>query len=224
MPLEIVTIEHSAHPEVLTTPAQILTFPLSADEIALIEQMKDLLLRLKGVGLAAPQVGVAKQIIIINIAEEAKVLRKDANEIVPVTVLINPSYTQAPDATITQDWEGCFSVVDTTGKVPRFNKITYRAFTPYGAPITATAEGFTARVLQHEIDHLQGVLITKRLTSECLQGHPNEMLKIRYSELSPAQKEIVKKIIHEREKVTDHNDKAQVQALVNMKKFINDDK
>ncbi|MBI2791754.1 MAG: peptide deformylase [Gammaproteobacteria bacterium] len=223
MPLDLVTIEHSPLSEILTKPAQVVTFPLSTEDKLLIEQMQDLLLKLKGVGLAAPQVGVTKQIIMINIQEDAIALRKDAVNIVPLTVFINPQYIPLADAKIVYDWEGCFSVVQTTGKVPRYDKIQLNAYTPEGKKISSIIEGFTARVLQHEIDHINGFLITHRLTPDCLQGHPDKMLAIRYRELNHAQKEIVKKIIHEREKVTNPNDKAQVQALNNMKKFLYDD-
>jgi peptide deformylase len=223
MPLDLVTIEHTLHPEMLTQVAQRVTFPLSIEDKTLIEQMQDLLLKLKGVGLAAPQVGVAKQIIMIHIQEDAIALRKNAQETVPLTVFINPEYSPLSGAKKIYDWEGCFSVLETTGKVPRYDKIQLKAYTPEGIEISTIVEGFTARVLQHEIDHIHGFLITHRLTPDCLQGPPDKMLAIRYQEFSVAQKERVKKIILEREKVTDPNDKAQVQALNNMKKLLHDD-
>lgn len=223
MPLDLVTIENSPDSQILIKPAQVVTFPLSTEDKLLIEQMQNLLAKLRGVGLAAPQVGAAKQIIMINIREDDIALRKNAVNIVPLTVFINPQYIPLTNAKIVYDWEGCFSVVQTTGKVPRYDKIQLNAYTPEGKQISSIVEGFTARVLQHEIDHINGLLITDRLSPDCLQGHPDKMLAIRYKEMSNSQKEIVKKIIQEREKVTDPNDKAQVQALNNMKKFLYDD-
>jgi peptide deformylase len=119
------------------------------------------------------------------------------------------------------DWEGCFSVKETTGKVPRYNVISYFAQTPEGVLINAIAKGFTARVLQHEIDHIQGVLITHRLTPDCLQGHPDDMMILRFQEFSPEQQELVKQIIAQREQNLDPNDKATMEALENVKKYLN---
>lgn len=200
MPLDIITIEHSEHFEVLTQPANPVTFPLSLEVQALIDAMKAKLLTLKGVGLAAPQVGVNKQIIVFTISEEAKSLRNDANEVIPMTVLINPQYAATVDATLVHDWEACFSVTQIMGKVPRYNKISYTAQTPEGKKIKAYAQGFTARVLQHEIDHVHGFLITNRLDASCVQGHPKDMQAQRYQDLSPSQIEIVKKLTAEQEK------------------------
>lgn len=222
MPLDLVTIEHGPHPEVLTAPAAIVAFPLSTEDQALIKQMTDMLLALNGVGLAAPQVGVAKQILVYAISLEASSLRKNA-QVVPPTVLINPQYTPTKEAQMVYDWEGCFSVNDIMGKVPRYSQIKYTAKTPDGNTIEAIANGFTARVLQHEIDHLQGKLITHRLTPDCVQGHPDDMLAVRYKEFNPAQKEIVKKMLDEREKKLNPDDKAQLQAIHNMKRMLNSD-
>jgi len=199
MPLELIIIEHAAHPEQLTQPAESVTFPLSVEDSELIAQMKKKVLQLNGVGLAAPQIGVSKQIIVYVISEDAKGIRQDANEVIPVTVLLNPSYVPTKDAEIVYDWEACFSVNNTTGKVPRYSKIHYTAKTLDGSTIEATVQGFTARVLQHEIDHIQGILITHRLTPDCVQGHPNDMMALRISELSATQRDILSKMIHQRE-------------------------
>src|SRR5689334_22410078 len=129
MAYDLITIENSPHPEVLTQVAQAVTFPLSEEEIEIIAAMKRMAISLKGVGLAAPQIGIAKQIIVYHVSEEVTVLRKDAHEIVPLTVLIKPSYTPAPDANLVYDWEACFSVTQTMGKVPRYDQINYTAQT-----------------------------------------------------------------------------------------------
>ncbi|HRE32491.1 MAG TPA: peptide deformylase, partial [Candidatus Berkiella sp.] len=155
-------------------------FPLSVESLQLIDDMKALLLKLNGVGLAAPQVGSLQNIFVYRISADQNRLRSDATREVPLTMLINAHYAPTPDATITYDWEACFSVTEHTGKVPRYSKIEYHAFTPKGQPIHAIAEGFEARVLQHEIDHLQGILIIHRLTRDCIQGHPEDVLHLRY--------------------------------------------
>lgn len=198
MPFDIVTIEQNPTPQVLTQPAQEVSFPLSQDNQKLITEMKAMVLKLNGVGLAAPQIGIAKQIIVYHISEDAKQLRQDATETVPVTVLINPHYAPTSDAQFTYDWEGCFSVTKTTGKVPRYNKIQVTAFDSEGNQIKLTACGFTARVLQHEIDHIRGILITHRLTADCVQGDPKDMMALRMKEFTPTQKAIAEKIIAER--------------------------
>jgi len=165
-------------------------------------------------------VGASKQIIVYVIPEDAKALRKDANEVVPPTVLINPEYTPLADAKIVYDWEGCFSVAETTGTVPRYDKITYSAQTPDGKKIQATATGFTARVLQHEIDHVHSTLIIHRFTSESIQGHPLEMMAVRFKEMTSEQKEIVKKMIAESEKNLDPSDTMRAKALAKAKALL----
>ncbi len=221
MPLEIVTIEHSENTEVLTHIALPVPFPLSPEDQNLIREMKDMLMKIKGVGLAAPQVGVNKQILVFAISEDAKALRNHANEVVPATVLINPSYAPIENTEMTYDWEACFSVVEKTGKVPRYHSIFLTAQTPEGEFIRKEVSGFTARVLQHEIDHLQGVLIIDRLTPDCLQGHPKDMMSLRFKDFNPKQLEIMKKMIEEREKNVDPDDEGQVEALSYLKKYLN---
>jgi peptide deformylase len=195
MPLDIITIEQSDQSKTLTQPASEVSFPLSKENLALISQMKAILDQNKGVGLAAPQVGHSQKIIVYVISEEAIALRKDAKEVVPMTVLINPSYKPIAGASLVQDWEGCFSVAKTYGKVPRYTKISYSAKLIDGTPIQAEASGFTARVLQHEIDHVEGKLILDRLTPECLQGEPQDMMPIRLSEFTPEQREIAQRLL-----------------------------
>ncbi len=205
MALDLVSIEHGPNPEVLTHPAAVVTFPLSAEDKKLIDEMKEMVVRIDGVGLAAPQVGVSKQIIVYYISEDAVTLRENTNEVIPPTALINPQYKPAPDAKIVYDWEGCFSVVDTTGKVPRYDKISYTAYTPEGKPINAIAQGFTARVLQHEIDHIQGILIIHRLTKDCVQGNPTDMMLVRIREMTPEQRAVLRKKLMAKEQTAHIN-------------------
>lgn len=221
-PLDLVTIEHSPQKEVLIQPAAEVSFPLSHEEQQLIKEMKELVLKLDAVGLAAPQVGVGKQIIVYTIDEDAKTLR-GAEKVVPPTVLINPSYTPLQDATLTYDWEGCFSVDETTGTVPRYDKISYTAQTPEGKTFTATAEGFVARVLQHEIDHIKGILILNRFSAESIKGHPDEMLPLRYKHFTPQQKEALRRILAKKEKTIDPTNLAAKQRIEKIRQLLDEE-
>lgn len=121
----------------------------------MFETMRDA----QGAGLAAPQIGVSERVVIFGFDVNARY--PDA-EAVPETVLINPVITPI-DERIEEGWEGCLSVPGMRGVVPRHAKIRYRGFDPYGAPIDRIAEGFHARVVQHECDHLDGVLYPMRI-------------------------------------------------------------
>lgn len=180
--LQLVNVEHSSNAEILRKPAQILTFPLEAEILELIEDMKKKLIEIEGAGLAANQVGFHIQLILYHVTEDILKLREDATEIIPITTLINPSYTPIEAEGQVSDWEGCFSV-SVVGKVPRWKRISYQGFTPDGQKIKAEASGFHARVLQHEIDHINGIMITDVLTPDCLQGSAEEMRALRVKEM-----------------------------------------
>lgn len=197
MKYDLVTIERSADKEVLSKVAKPVTFPLSEEHKALIDHMKQKVKSLNGVGLAAPQIGHSVQIIVIYISEDVQAFRKEVYETMPPTIFINPEYEAAADAEEVSDWEGCFSVETETGKVPRLSKIKYRALDEHGQIIEGTARGFTARVLQHEIDHLQGTLITDRFTENTIHGHPKDMALLRIQDMNLEEKHLMKKMIEE---------------------------
>lgn len=132
--------------------------------------------------MAAPQVNSAKQIIAVYIPEEAQLLRDNA-KIFPMHILINPNYEPLPHTRIISDFEGCYSVSSKAGKVPRYDEIQLKYYDEEGNVHQQIENGFYARVLQHEIDHLNGVLITDRLTPDCVQGTIEEMMTIRRAEL-----------------------------------------
>jgi len=113
-----------------------------------------------GAGLAAPQIGVDLQLVIFG-SDQRNERYPDA-PLVPRTVLINPVITPL-SADEESDWEGCLSVPGLRGKVPRFTRIRYTGFDQYGDPIDRTVEGFHARVVQHECDHLIGKLYPMRI-------------------------------------------------------------
>lgn len=182
-PLELVTIEYTPNaPEILKKPAKTVDFPLSSEIVELIEAMKKKVIEIDGVGLAANQVGHHVRVIVYHVPEETLSYRVDATEEVPLTVLINPSYTPIEEEGIFADWEGCFSVAEKVGRVKRFKSIYYEGQSPDGKKVQAKAQGFQARVLQHEIDHVNGVLIIDRLTPDCEQGNPKEIMAKRQKE------------------------------------------
>ncbi|MCC5016289.1 peptide deformylase [Legionella sp. 31fI33] len=185
--LEIVTVEEVAHNQVLRKPAKPVSFPLSASDLQLIAAMKGKLYDLGGVGLAAPQVNRAKQIIAIYIPEEAALLRNNVSPY-PMHIMINPSYQGVEEKGFIHDFEGCYSVSSKAGKVPRYSQITLHYQDENGQAHSSTESGFYARVLQHEIDHLNGTLIIDRLTPDCVQGSVQEMMALRRKELSDEQK------------------------------------
>ncbi len=127
---------------------------------ALIADMEDTMQALSGAGLAAPQIAVPLRVVIFGI--EANPRYPDA-EPVSQTVLINPVITLL-DAAMEEGWEGCLSVPGMRGLVPRYLRLRYQGFDVRGAVIDRTVENFHARVVQHECDHLDGVLYPMRIS------------------------------------------------------------
>jgi peptide deformylase len=125
----------------------------------LIEDMFDTMRALDGAGLAAPQIGVPLRVVIFGF--EASPRYPDAVP-VPQTVLINPVLTPLT-ADKHEDWEGCLSVPGLRGKVPRWRRLRYTGFDQHGTPIDRSVDDFHARVVQHEVDHLDGVLYPMRI-------------------------------------------------------------
>ena len=125
----------------------------------LIADMRDTMADLDGAGLAAPQIGVPLRVVIFGVKRN---LRYPDAEEVPDTVLINPVITPLGDE-MEEAWEGCLSVPGMRGVVPRFKRLRYRGFDESGNPIDRSVEGFHARVVQHECDHLDGILYPMRI-------------------------------------------------------------
>jgi peptide deformylase len=126
---------------------------------ALIADMEETMRALEGAGLAAPQIGVGLRIVVFGF--ESNKRYPDAGG-VPHTVLINPLLTPLSDE-IEEGWEGCLSLPGLRGVVPRWRHLRYQGFDPRGQRIDRTVEGFHARVVQHETDHLDGVLYPMRM-------------------------------------------------------------
>lgn len=126
----------------------------------LIADMFDTMYAANGAGLAAPQIGINRQLVIFGFKNNARYPDAPA---VPETVLINPIITPLSDE-VEANWEGCLSVPGMRGVVPRWTRIHYEGFDQHGSRISRDADGFHARVVQHECDHLIGVLYPMRVT------------------------------------------------------------
>ncbi|MDP2194023.1 MAG: peptide deformylase [Alphaproteobacteria bacterium] len=131
----------------------------------------------KRLGLAAPQVGVSKRIFIFRLPD--KIHPRYGSETVtplPLHALINPELAPLSDEEVI-GWEACISVPGLVGKVPRYKTITYSYYDIDGQKHTRTAEGFHARVVQHEMDHLNGILFPERMTDLSTFSFEEEMIK-----------------------------------------------
>jgi len=126
---------------------------------ALLIDMRETMQHLSGAGLAAPQIGIGLQVVIFGVEHNP---RYPQAEPVPDTVLINPVLTPLADE-LEEDWEGCLSVPGLRGMVPRHTQLRYQGFDERGNPIDRSVDGFHARVVQHECDHLMGILYPMRI-------------------------------------------------------------
>jgi peptide deformylase len=126
---------------------------------ALLQDMRDTMAALNGAGLAAPQIGVSLRVVIFGGFDSPRYPEAAS---IPDTVLINPQLTPLSEA-MDEGWEGCLSVPGMRGLVPRYSQLRYTGFDAKGNPIDRTVQGFHARVVQHECDHLDGVLYPMRI-------------------------------------------------------------
>jgi peptide deformylase len=126
---------------------------------ALIQDMHDTMDAMDGAGIAAPQIGMSLRVVIFGVGKNPRY--PDAEQ-VPYTVLINPTVTPLADE-MEDGWEGCLSVPGLRGIVPRYARVHYIGVDQYGQPIDRIASGFHARVVQHECDHLDGILYPMRI-------------------------------------------------------------
>ncbi len=145
-------------PRLLAPSARVARVPSAALD-ALLVDLRDTMQAANGAGLAAPQIGVPLRVVIFGI--EANPRYPDAPP-VPYTELVNPVLTPLDDET-EEGWEGCLSVPGLRGSVPRFRRLRYEGLDPTGMPIRREVEGFHARVVQHECDHLDGILYPLRM-------------------------------------------------------------
>ena len=163
--MAILKIARMGHP-VLATPAQAVSDLKSPEIRLLVNDMVETMMDANGAGLAAPQVHVPLRVVVFQAPGERSGPELDEAErfdhTAPLTVLINPEITVL-DGETQGGWEGCLSVPGLRGWVERPAHIHYRGFGPDGQPIERTARGFHARVVQHEVDHLDGRLYPSRM-------------------------------------------------------------
>lgn len=154
--------------DILRLPAKEVTFPLN-DEVrealycleAKFDQQESVF------GIAAPQIGYCQRIIVFALEEEEdlKNFYPDLTDTLPKSIWINPSFKPL-SLEQTSDWEACFSVKDLVGNIPRFTEISYEAWTPEGKKVQGNAKGLLARIIQHEIDHVNGKLFIDYVREE----------------------------------------------------------
>ena len=155
--MSILKVARMGHP-VLRRRAR----PLEPDQIStpriqqLIDDMFETMRDSEGIGLAGPQVYESIRLFVAGVDDEERMM--------PPVVMINPEVTPV-GSDVEEDWEGCLSIPDIRGRVSRATDIKVRALDRHGKPISMTADGFPARVIQHEVDHLDGVLFFDQMTS-----------------------------------------------------------
>ena len=153
--MALLKIARMGHP-VLDQPAAPVDDPTAPEIRRLVADMVETMYDAPGIGLAAPQVHVPLRIVVFFLPPGR------GGEEVPLTALINPVIEPLGDEMVS-GWEGCLSVPGLRGLVPRFNRIRYTGMSPQGEPIDRTVEGMHARVVQHECDHLDGMLYPRRM-------------------------------------------------------------
>ena len=171
--MTLLKIARMGHP-VLTHRAEDVGDPTARDIRRLVKDMMETMDDGHGVGLAAPQVHVGRRVIIFKAPAERTDDEADANSTSALTELINPSFEPVSD-NMELGWEGCLSIPGLTGAVPRHTRIRYRGMDNSGRSVEREASGFHARVVQHEIDHLDGVLFPMRMTDLSLLSFNEEL-------------------------------------------------
>jgi peptide deformylase len=153
----VLSVLKMGHPLLQQVAAPVERF--DAELAELVADMQDTMRALHGAGIAAPQIGVSRRVVIFEVQENPRYPHVPP---VPYTVLINPQLTILGEEQ-EDGWEGCLSVPGMRGRVPRFRRLRYRGVGLEGEPIDRTVEDFHARVVQHEVDHLDGVLYPQRI-------------------------------------------------------------
>ncbi|RZO37063.1 MAG: peptide deformylase [Rhodospirillaceae bacterium] len=173
--MTLLKIARMGHP-VLLQAAEVIADPTARNVGRLLEDMVETMEDAAGVGLAAPQVYAGKRVIIFKSPRERCEDGGAESDFSPLTALINPEFEPVQDE-LALGWEGCLSIPGITGAVPRYSHIVYRGYLPNGQEVEREATNFHARVVQHEIDHLDGVLFPMRMTDLSLLSF-NEELKV----------------------------------------------
>jgi len=168
--MAIKTVLRMGDPRLLEAAVPVTSFD-TPELHELVRDMRDTMAALSGAGLAAPQIGIGLQVVIFGMAANPRY--PDA-ELVPDTVLINPVLTPLSDE-MNEGWEGCLSIPGLRGLVPRYKRLRYQGFDQFGSPIDSTVGDFHARVVQHECDHLLGILYPMRIRNMSQFGFVEEL-------------------------------------------------
>jgi peptide deformylase len=170
----ILKVARMGHPVLRQEAEPIPPEQITAPEVQdFIDDMIDTMYDYDGAGLAAPQVHVSKQIVVMEVSQNPRYPNAPA---IPLTVYINPEITPLTEE-MDEDWEGCLSVPGLRGRVPRYTKIRLRAYDRDGQRVDFVAEGFHARVIQHECDHLWGKLYIDRVQDTASLTFMEEFMK-----------------------------------------------
>ena len=163
--MAILKVARMGHPVLRARARAIEPSSISSSRVQqLIDDMFETMHEYQGVGLAAPQVHESVRLFVAGFAPEPDDDEEEDRRRVPMMAIINPEITPLSQETV-EDWEGCLSIPDIRGRVPRARQILVRAYDRRGKRIEMKASGFTARVIQHETDHLDGVLFFDRMKS-----------------------------------------------------------
>ncbi len=144
----------------------------------LVNDLLDTMAKQEGAGLAAPQIGVSKRVVVFGLAANP---RYPGEESIPTTVLINP-VLEPLDEQMEAGWEGCLSVPGLRGEVLRYTHIRYSGLDQFGGKVERKVRGFHARVVQHECDHLDGILYPQRMTNMRAFGFEEELEQVAEAE------------------------------------------
>ena len=172
--MAILKVARLGHP-VIRTPSEAVPKEsiASPQTQRFIDDMVETMREYEGVGLAAPQVHAAKRIAVIEVSGSR---RYPGEGPIPLTVLINPKILNASKRHVT-DWEGCLSVHELRGKVPRAESLEVEAYNRKGERVVIRAQGFFARVIQHECDHLAGKVFLDRMPDLSTLTHMQELVR-----------------------------------------------
>lgn len=184
MAMSILKIARMGHP-VLRRRADPVADPTAPEIRSLVNDMLETLADAGGIGLAAPQVHVPLRVVIFEVPAGRAAREGEPEGAVPMTVLINPVIEALSEETAL-GWEACLSVPGLTGAVPRWTRIRYSGVGLDGSPIAREASGFHARVVQHECDHLDGILYPRRIRDLRMFGFEPELFRVREEEKAAA--------------------------------------
>lgn len=173
--MALLKIARMGHP-VLKVPAQPVEDPTAPDIAGLAEDMIETMHDAQGTGLAAPQVHVPLRVVVFFIDGGRDAREGGAGEDVPLTVMINPEIEPLGDG-MEPGWEGCLSIPGMIGEVPRYTHIRYKYLDLDGNSHEVEARGFHARVVQHECDHLDGILYPYRIKDLSRFGFAEELVR-----------------------------------------------